>query len=81
MAKDYSVTDHKRVPEHEVLGDEEKEELLEELGVKEQQLPKIYDTDPVVKEIDASVGDVLKIKRNSLTAGKALYYRLVIEKK
>lgn len=81
MAKDYDVTDHVRVPEHEVLTSEEREELLEELDIKEEQLPKIYDTDPVVKELGASVGDVLKIKRNSPTAGKALYYRLVIEEK
>lgn len=81
MAKEFKVTEHERVPEHEILSPEEKEELLERLEVKEEQLPKIYDTDPVVKELEASVGDVIKIRRRSPTAGEAIYYRLVIEEK
>jgi DNA-directed RNA polymerase subunit H len=81
MAKGYKVTEHDRVPKHEILSSEEKEELLNRLEVKEEQLPKIYDSDPVVEEIEASVGDVLKITRDSPTAGKAVYYRLVVEEK
>lgn len=81
MAKEYKVTEHERVPKHEILFSEEKEELLERLQVKEEQLPKMYDTDPVVDEIGASVGDVVKIIRDSPTAGKAVYYRLVVEEK
>jgi len=81
MAEEYDVTNHVRVPEHEVLSSDEKEELLERLEVKEEQLPKIYDTDPVVKEIEASLGDVIKITRKSPTAGEAVYYRLVVEEK
>lgn len=81
MAEEYRVSEHERVPKHEILSSKEKEELLERLQIKEKQLPKIYDTDPVVKEIEASVGDVIKITRKSPTAGKAVYYRLVIQEK
>jgi DNA-directed RNA polymerase subunit H len=42
-------------------------------------LPKIKTSDVVVKQIDAKPGDVIKIIRKSLTAGKAVSYRLVIE--
>lgn len=79
MAKKYKVTEHEMVPKHEVLSSEEKEELLDEMEIKAEQLPKIKKNDAVVKELDTSVGDVLRIVRNSPTAGKSTYYRLVIK--
>ncbi|MFB6216406.1 MAG: DNA-directed RNA polymerase subunit H [Candidatus Aenigmatarchaeota archaeon] len=79
MAKNYKATEHETVPEHQILSSDEKEELLDELDINEKQLPKIYENDPVVKEIEASKGDVIKIIRESPTAGKAVYYRLVVE--
>ena len=68
------------MPKHEILSEEEKKELLEKLNIQEKQLPKILDSDPVVKKINAKAGDVIKITRNSPTAGKSIYYRLVISK-
>ncbi|MGP8321542.1 MAG: DNA-directed RNA polymerase subunit H [Methanosarcinaceae archaeon] len=35
--------------------------------------------DPVVIELGAEIGDVIKITRISQTAGESLYYRLVID--
>jgi len=72
------ILDHELVPKHEILSGKEKKELLERLSVKEDQLPKILDKDPVVKTIGAKSGDVLKITRKSPTAGEATYYRVVI---
>ncbi len=81
MSKDYEVMSHELVPKHEIMSEEEINELKEEKDLELKNLPKILKNDPVVKEIGAEPGDVLKITRESPTAGKALIYRIVIDKK
>lgn len=51
--------------------------MLERLGAREGDLPKILDSDPVVKLIKARPGQVLRIVRKSPTAGESVYYRIV----
>jgi len=80
LEKEYDILKHELVPEHILLKEEERKKLLEELKILPQQLPKILTTDPVVKEIEAKEGDVLKIIRKSQTAGETTYYRLVSKK-
>ncbi len=72
------LQDHILVPKHEVLSKEEAEEVLRTLGVKPEQLPKIREDDPIAKEIGAKVGDIVRIIRESPTAGRSIAYRLVI---
>ena len=74
----FRLQDHILVPKHEILSKEEAEELLKTLGIKKEQLPKIKSNDPIVKEIGAKVGDIIKITRESPTAGKTVAYRLVV---
>ncbi|MHC1571530.1 MAG: DNA-directed RNA polymerase subunit H [Methanosarcinales archaeon] len=75
---EFSLLDHEMVPSHEILDEEEVKSLLERYGIEKEQLPKIKVKDPVIKEIKAQVGDVIKITRKSATAGEAIIYRLVI---
>ncbi len=74
------ILDHDLVPEHEILDEEEAEEVKEEYGATEEELPKIKKNDAVVKSINAEPGDLIKITRESPTAGKTHYYRLVTDK-
>lgn len=52
--------------------------MLDKYNITKGQLPKILANDPVVKMIKADPGDVLKITRNSRTAGTCILYRVVI---
>ena len=79
MTKKFNVLEHELVPDHILLTEEETQELLTKYGITRGQLPKIKSSDVVVKQINAKPGDVLKIIRKSLTAGKAVAYRLVID--
>ncbi|WEL19230.1 DNA-directed RNA polymerase subunit H [Candidatus Nanohalococcus occultus] len=77
MAMD--VTDHEAVPEHRKLEEDELEEVLARFDAGKSDLPKIERTDAALKQMDVEAGDVIEIVRDSPTAGKATYYRRVIE--
>lgn len=68
------------MPKHEVLDESETKRLLETYNITKNELPKIKKTDPAIKKLDAKVGDVIKITRDSFTVteGGAVYYRVVI---
>ncbi|MBI4175934.1 MAG: DNA-directed RNA polymerase subunit H [Candidatus Aenigmarchaeota archaeon] len=74
----FDILAHELVPKHEILSKKEKEELLARLGSREEHLPKIYESDPVIKVIKAKPKDVIKITRKSQTSGEAVYYRIVL---
>ena len=69
---------HSIVPKHEILEEKATKEILMTYGVDRSKLPKIKKTDPALPE-GAKIGDVIKITRDSATAGVSLYYRVVVE--
>ena len=64
--------------EHVLIKREKVKELIAELGIKKDALPRIDKTDAAIKLLNPEKGDVVKIIRDSPTAGQASYYRRVI---
>jgi DNA-directed RNA polymerase I, II, and III subunit RPABC1 len=64
------------VSDHKILAIEEKKELLNKFS--ENELGKIYSTDMMSRYYGAKIGDIFKITRASLTAGKNIFYRRVV---
>ena len=64
------------IPEHQLLTEEEKKNLLETF--KETELAKINDTDIMSRYFGAKVGDIFRMIRPSITAGYNIFYRRVV---
>ncbi|MBT4538724.1 DNA-directed RNA polymerase subunit H [Candidatus Woesearchaeota archaeon] len=70
---------HTLVPKHTKASDAEKKRVLAEHNISVWQLPRISQEDPAILALKVEVGDVIRIERESRTAGKAIYYRVVME--
>ncbi len=78
MKEEVKIASHMLVPKHDILTPDETKALLDKYKISINQLPRIMEDDVVVKEIGANVGDVIRITRQSATAGLSGYYRLVV---
>ena len=65
------------IPEHQLLNAEEKKELLEIFA--ENNLAEILTTDVMSRYYGAKIGDIFRIIRPSMTAGKNIFYRRVVK--
>jgi len=75
----FDIFEHKLVPKHEILTQEEREQLLAQYKIQPYQLPQIKASDPAVNAIGAKPGDILRVIRRSPTAGEHIAYRYVVE--
>lgn len=73
------ISKHILVPTHILLSKEEAKEVMKKYNVKPENLPKILESDPAIRELDAKPGQIVKIIRDSRTAGKVEVYRLVVK--
>ena len=67
------------VPQHIVLNNEDKDDLLKRFKLKD--LSKILSTDVMSRYYDAKVDDVFKIIRPNITTGHSIFYRVVVNGK
>ena len=75
----FDVSKHIFVPRHSKLSEAEKEKILQHYKVTVKELPKILKDDAALNKLDVKVGDIIKIERDSKTAGSSVYYRVVVE--
>ncbi|MEM3126688.1 MAG: DNA-directed RNA polymerase subunit H [Candidatus Woesearchaeota archaeon] len=75
----FQIKEHVLVPKLVKLSESQKEEILKKYNVTIKELPKISINDPSIQDLNVKPGDIVKIERDSPTAGKALYFRAVTE--
>ena len=72
------VSKHILIPQHTKLSVNDKGEILKKYHISEGQLPKIRKDDPAIGNLNVKEGDVIKITRNSFTAGETEFFRVVV---
>lgn len=73
------VSNHILVPKHEKCSETEKKAILKRYAITISDLPKISVNDAAIVDMDLEPGDLVKITRDSPTAGKSIFYRVVVE--
>jgi DNA-directed RNA polymerase subunit H (RpoH/RPB5) len=75
----FDLFGHELVPPHIIAEEDEVDLVLSHFGITRSQLPRIRRTDSAAKVLGAKAGQVIRIERESQTAGSAYYYRLVTD--
>ena len=74
----FNIFDHEFVSKHKLLTNEEKEQFLKDNKVHPFQLPRINASDPSIIAVGGKPGDIVRVIRNSKTAGEFIAFRYVI---
>jgi len=76
--KKFDSKKHSLVPKHTKISEREKEEIYKRYKLSSDRLlPGILKTDPAIASLNVKDGDVIKVIRESPTAGEAIFYRVV----
>ncbi|MGC8662193.1 MAG: DNA-directed RNA polymerase subunit RpoH/Rpb5 C-terminal domain-containing protein [Candidatus Micrarchaeia archaeon] len=78
--------EHILVPSHELLTEDKAREILKNMNLTKEDLPKIKESDPAIQNLkekgqNVKPGDIIKISRKDppFQSKKYDYYRLVIK--
>jgi DNA-directed RNA polymerase subunit H len=74
----FDIFEHRLVPLHEIVDEEEKLNLAQKYHAEPYQFPWIKVSDPIAIILGAKPGDVVRITQKSETAGKYNTYRYVV---
>lgn len=74
----FLIKEHVLVPKHLKISETEKKSLFTKYTITQKELPKISIHDPAISDLDPKPGDIIKVLRNSKTAGSSIFYRVVI---
>ena len=77
MKSEFDIQEHMLVPKHEIMTEEEISNEFSDVDYDFKDLPKIKVNDPVAESIGAEPGNILRITRESQTAGVFVTYRIV----
>ena len=67
------VFEHKYIPEHHVIDEEEKEKVMKRYSTNLELYPKIMKTDPLVKYYGLKCGDMIKFIRRHRYQSRVMY--------
>ncbi|WOH11994.1 hypothetical protein DCAR_0831490 [Daucus carota subsp. sativus] len=74
-----NITKHLLLPKHEILTPQEQQDLLKKLDVKPSQMPRILETDAIVKYYGLEKGQILKVTyEGPSSTGPFVTYRCVM---
>jgi len=80
----FRLMDHMLVPEHELLSEDEENEMLTAYRADKSQLPKILRSDPCIRALEVEhgiieQGRIVRVIRESETSGRSVAFRVVVE--
>jgi DNA-directed RNA polymerase subunit H len=76
----FNITKHRRVPKHHLLSPKEAKEWLTATKLRRSQIPRIFETDPQAKFLDAVSGELIKVVGPSPTVGTYARHLVVVRR-
>ena len=76
--KKHNIQGHVLILKHAKLTEQASKNLLKKYNILKEQLPVIFNKDPVISELGVEPGDIVEITRENSTMHSPKYYRVVV---